>query len=492
MTYLWNFDIIFFMKKRILFSIFSVFCFLFFSCGESGYSLVLWNNPEAGISEGDIVKVFVKSNISHTYIIAIPSSKNKIEIPLWQISEPKKKSDIIKLSEFYSEYEHTYASVKLDGLPVRSEPVNTAKQVYRLRKNEIIRVLYEGEGQIPTNGKGNLPGKWLKVLMEGGTSGWCFSYNLELFERQGNNLLVSGTKQEEVFEEDEVLSAILLENWVPEYFGDMIKTGRYNLSLFSPDYGFSFGTFPVLEQKESNEDFSIPEEENGSFEKPDFKKSLAGKGFMEILNSMETKVLSLKTPDFNKSWKYSGIKKAADGSYTFDSNSVTVFPRGRKNITVQFTDSDGKTKSENFIAVSENIALLAEDEIERRQEELVGIARHGPVFHSSNYGTIIFNSENSVTWKNYQLLVPALVSKSALGSVTVSVEYYLSNQLKGDYDGILTFHFIGMEKPVNFLYKMDAGGLRLEDAAKAEIKGNLVLSRGTSPLVMYFSKMSSN
>ena len=34
----------------------------------------------------------------------------------------------------------------------------------------------------------------------------------------------------------------------------------------------------------------------------------------------------------------------------------------------------------------------------------------------------------------------------------------------------------------------DAGGLRLEDAKKADVKDNLVTDRASSPLVMYFSK----
>ncbi len=45
-----------------------------------------------------------------------------------------------------------------------------------------------------------------------------------------------------------------------------------------------------------------------------------------------------------------------------------------------------------------------------------------------------------------------------------------------------------MEKPVNFFYKKDGGGLRLEDAAKATVRGNLVTARASSPLVMYFSR----
>src|SRR5574344_916762 len=167
------------MNKKIVFLLSGLLSLILFTgCGKLGYSLVLWNNPEVGVHEGQIVKVYVKSNISHSYIIMGLENTHKVEIPLWQISEPQSKSKTEKLAARYSNYEHTYANVKLDGLPIRSGTENGSKQVYRLRKNEVIRVLYQGKGVKPTNGHGELPGEWLRVLTETGTEGWCYSYNL--------------------------------------------------------------------------------------------------------------------------------------------------------------------------------------------------------------------------------------------------------------------------------------------------------------------------
>ena len=69
----------------------------------------------------------------------------------------------------YADNAATYASVKLDGLPCRAEPVNTAKQVYRLRKGEVIKILYKGEGQKPMAGKTALEGDWYRILTDDGT-----------------------------------------------------------------------------------------------------------------------------------------------------------------------------------------------------------------------------------------------------------------------------------------------------------------------------------
>ena len=146
-----------------------------------GYSVVLWNIPEQQIQSGQVVPVYIKSNISHIYVIGTASGE-KIEVPVWQLTEPVKKHKVKAIAAKYAENAAVYASVKLDGLPCRAEPVNTAKQVYRLRKGEIIKILFKGQGQAPMAGKAPLEGDWYKILTEDGTTGWCFSYNLNLYK----------------------------------------------------------------------------------------------------------------------------------------------------------------------------------------------------------------------------------------------------------------------------------------------------------------------
>ena len=156
---------------------------IFSSCsGIIGYGVLLWNVGEKEIPDGTVVPVYLKSNISKVYVIGVPETKEKIEVPLWKLSVPESKSKALKRAQKYSEYKGKYAFCVLDGLPIRAEQVNTSKQVYRLRKNEVIRTLYKGKGVSPTNGGVPLPGEWLHVITDNGTEGWCFSYNLRLFE----------------------------------------------------------------------------------------------------------------------------------------------------------------------------------------------------------------------------------------------------------------------------------------------------------------------
>ena len=139
------------MKNRFFLFAFSLFMLIFSSCsGIIGYGVLLWNVGEKEIPDGTVVPVYLKSNISKVYVIGVPETKEKIEVPLWKLSAPESKSKALKRAQKYSEYKGKYAFCILDGLPIRAEKVNTSKQVYRLRKNEVIRTLYKGKGLLTT------------------------------------------------------------------------------------------------------------------------------------------------------------------------------------------------------------------------------------------------------------------------------------------------------------------------------------------------------
>ena len=451
------------MCKRILILISLLLSGVFCSCTKTlGYSVLLWSNPEHELSDGTLLKVHIKSNISQVYVVSIPGSKENFEIPLWQATEPESKGKAIKQQKRFSEFEHTYASVKLDGLPIRADAVNTSKQVYRLREGEIIRCLYRGAGAAVTNGKGNMEGEWLRVLTETGTYGWCFSHNLELFQAESfdvQNAKEAVVKMDDLKGESKggdraIIQSLVSKRWYPESFQNMIKVGRIDVNRMNPSYGFSFG-------------ISVDENADSAF---------AG-----------TAVLN--TESAGGSWTYTDIVKKAEKEYEFSGTNLKMSIRGANSDTMILQYSEkGRPKQETLVALSENIEKLIENELTRRQSELKRIAQAGPVFKSSNYGTIKFNNENSVTWSNYKLLQPSIISNQALGSVTVTLDYFIPNSLKSSYDGVITMHFTGMEDGVNFLYKLTDTGLRLEDASKAPVKDGVVTARSSSPMILFFEK----
>lgn len=436
---------------------------VFSSCGKNlGYSVLLWSNSEHEIADGTLLKVHIKSNISQVYVVSIPGSKEKFEIPIWQATEPESKSKALKQQKRFSEFEHTYATVKLDGLPVRADAINTSKQVYRLREGEIIRCLYRGSGAAVTNGKGNMEGEWLRVLTETGTFGWCFSHNLAIFKAEGFDVASANEKSSikmddlkgTVNGDTAIIRSLIEKRWYPESFASMIKVGRIDVNRMNPSFGFTFG---------------INIEENS--------------------DSVFAGTAVLNTENAGGNWTYTDITKKAEKEYEFKGANLKMSIRGAGSDTMILQYSEkGRPKQETLVALTEDIESLIEKELARRQTELKRIASAGPVFKSSNYGTIKFNNENSVTWSNYKLLQPSIISSKALGSVTVTLDYFIANSLKSSYDGVITMHFTGMEDGVNFLYKLTDTGLRLEDASKAPVKDGVVTARSASPMILFFEK----
>ncbi|MDR2103355.1 MAG: SH3 domain-containing protein, partial [Treponema sp.] len=83
----------------------------------------------------------------------------------------------------------TYAETLQDGLPIREEPDNGARRVYRLKIGQIIKILAKVPGNPAISTTGDpLPGDWYQVLTEDGSTGYCFSYRLRLFEHTGGPL----------------------------------------------------------------------------------------------------------------------------------------------------------------------------------------------------------------------------------------------------------------------------------------------------------------
>lgn len=435
--------------KRILFFLFILSSFFLISCKDKviGYSVVLWNNPEQEIKSGDVLPVYIKSNISHVYIagknLNLKENEQKIEIPLWQLTEPVKKSKLSAIKEKYQENARTYANVKTDGLPCRAEPVNTAKQVYRLRKGEIIKILYKGNGQSPMTGGKPLPGEWYKILTDNGTTGWCFSYNLDLFETDDNGNRIGGNDFVDEVQEDEIYKLIVSNVWYPEEFRSLIDLEDIDLSKIHPSYRFTI------------------DEEN--------------------------KKVSLNTQKIHESWIYDGYSKIDDREYELKNISIKIIYRKADYIVVRYTDETGKPQDLNFVTIKEDLNEIISKEKQRRSEELMNLWYKGP-YSSQSYGKLSFTEDNLFKWTGFKLLVPSVIPAGSKNNGSAQIKYSVSKTLKKDYDGIVTFTFEGSSQEINFLYKMDDGGLKLEDTIGASFKGNQITSRGVSPVIIFFKR----
>lgn len=431
--------------KRLFYSLIIISSLFLISCSDKimGYSVLLWNIPEQEMQAGQVLPVYIKSNISHVYVVSNAAGE-KFEIPLWQLTEPVKKSKVNALVEKYSENAHTYASVKLDGLPCRAEPVNTAKQVYRLRKGEIIKILYKGNGAKPMAGKNALEGDWYRILTDDGTLGWCFSYNLNLYETDASGARIGGQEIVEEEEEDKAYVQICQNVWYPEYFRSMIDSKDIDISKLHPSYKFSIDT--------------------------------------------ENNKVTLNTLSIHENWNYEGYTKTDDREYTLKNIPIKIIYKTSAFIVLRYTDTSGKPQDLNFVTVAEDISEIIAKEKERRNQEYMQIWSHGPIYTSSSYGKLTFNEDSVIQWTGFKLLVPNVIPVGSKNTGSAVVKYSLTKSLKANYDGVVTFKFDNSSDEVNFLYKLEGDSLRLEDTIGASKNGTQITSRGTSPVIIFFKK----
>ena len=434
--------------KRYFYALTILLSFLLVSCSDKimGYSVVLWTIPEYQIESGQVVPVYIRSNISHVYVIGTESGE-KIEVPLWQLTDPVKKGKVSGVAQKYAEFANSYASVKLNGLPSRAEPVNTAKQVYRLRKGEIVKILYKGEGTAPMTGGKPLPGEWFKILMNDGTQGWCFSYNLALFQMDKNGEQIGGEVVETSEEVDTRFDELIKNSWYPDYYSTLISSGNIDLSRLSANYKF------VID--------------------------------------LENEKVSLNMNKIHESWKYEGYTKTNDNEFTLTNVPIIVFYKRADYIVIRYTDESGKPQDINLVAISEDLSEIIAQEKERRNQVYMQLVQMSPELSSSNYGTLELKEDGTFKWSKYKLLVPSVIPAGVKNAGTATIKYTLSKPLQANYDGVITFNFDssnGTTEEVNFLYKIEESGLRLEDTNGASFKGNQITSRGSSPTIVYLTK----
>ena len=418
--------------------------FALISCSRYvGYGVVNWSDAELGLSAGDVVPVVIRSNISRLYVIDIPSGgeSSRAELPLWQLSLYSSRKDAQRAAEEGREFNYIYASAKTDGLPVREAPDNTARQVYRLRGSEMLKVTGRGEGS-PVIGRDGSPleGEWFQVMTADGTRGWCFSYNLEVFDERDGAPVQSVAASS--LEDDATLQYILGRAWYPSHYAAMLEANAVDISRVNPAWGF----FPGRDSR-----IARVEDEEGAI-----------------------------------SFPYTGISAATGGAYRFEGTSLAVELRENGTLAVQFTNNLGTPSVRYFVALDATPAEIIQSETERRQAQIARIADAGPRFVSGNYGVFQLSADGSFLWSGYSLLVPAVIPDGAGLQGRAEIRCFLSRQLASSHDGALSLQFEGQRGWINFLYSLSGGGLRLEPVSLSNILENTVLSRDISPTVIFF------
>jgi hypothetical protein len=415
--------------------------------GRLGWGILLWSSEEPEILSGTVLPVYIRSNIDRVWVVGIPAvyrsgkdglDKYEVPLPHFELVGSRKKAEARALA--MGEYTRTYAENLQDHLPIRDNPDNSARQVYRLKTGEIIKVLTQVQGNAAVGVTGDpLPGEWYRVMTEDGTTGYCFSYRLKLFEHTGGPLVVQ--KEEQGTLEDPDLDRLLTRTWSPEIYGSMVNSRRIDLGELSRHWGF----FP----------------------------------------GQDTGIAHVSLPNLDETFSYSAIRPAGSRTWRFEGTSLQMSLRSDTTLAVQFTEPGGALQSLIFVALASEVDDLIMQENSRREELFRAMFEQGPVFTSNNYGTLALNEDGSFSWTGNRLLIPLVIPATAQQNGSVAMDLYLAPALQQRYEGAFSLYFDGTFAPVRFMYLFDTQGLRIEYAPDTSMDGNMVARRASSPTVIY-------
>ena len=438
--------------SRYIFLLILLMTLLLSSCTRRlGYGILLWSAEDPPVPSGTVLPVYIRSNIDQVWVVGIPkefrnveSRVDKFEVPLPNLELAGSRRRAIARAEDFASYAVVYAETLQDGLPIRERPDNSARRVYRLRQGEIIKILYSVEGIVAVGATGDpLPGQWYRVLTEDGTSGFCFSYRLRMFDHTEGPLVAVRSEVQQ--EEDPVLDRILSRTWSPESYGTMLNNRRINLTEFSHAWHFDPGA--------------------------------------------DTGTARIFTGDLDITFSYTRIRATGTQAWRFEGTSLQMSLRSENTLAVQFTEPNGIFRTLLFVALPSTVDDIILQETARREGQFRAIFEHGPAFVSNNYGTISFMESGRFTWTGNTLLVPQVIPASVLGRGTADMRLYLAASLNDRYDGAFTLHFDGIGNAgarVDFLYNLETQGLRIEHAPQTSMDGITVARRASSPLVIFF------
>jgi len=419
-----------------------------------GWGVLLWSIEEPPIPSGTVMPVYVQSNINKVWVVGMPEGwhggkgePDKIEVPFsrFEMVGSKKKANL--RAQAFSGFALSYAENLQDGLPIRDNPDNNARRVYRMRLGEIIKILSVEEGSPAIGSTGEpLPGEWYKVLTEDGSTGFCFSYRLRLFEHTGGEFVVSGPVVSEK-PADPVLDDLLSKTWSPESYLNMVNAQKINLEDMYKHWRFDPG--------------------------------------------QDTGLARIYVSGVDNSYAYTSIRPDGTRRWRFEGTNLSMQLRAETTLAVQFPEGGGSTRTLLFVSLPVSVDDLIMQETARRERLYNEIYNQGPIFTSNNFGTITFNEPSHTgvgrfSWRNFDLLVPRFIPKDIEGEGIILIDLFLNNSLEDFFDGAFTMRFENGAATLRCMYSVDDEGFRIEIVPESSIEEVTIVRRGDAPMVMYF------
>ena len=148
-----------------------------------GYGLVLWADEKSRFWTGAIVQIMKESQIQKAYLVRFGASRELKEIPFWRVRLYPTVEEAEKGARSYAENTFLYGYSEKDGLPIRDEPIQEARRIYKLRDGQLVKILSKGKEKVEI---ANYEEDWYEVLTGDGFEGFCFGVFLNIFSTQGD------------------------------------------------------------------------------------------------------------------------------------------------------------------------------------------------------------------------------------------------------------------------------------------------------------------
>jgi hypothetical protein len=408
------------------------------SCGGPGnFGVVLWAPPGGALVNGDQVSVVRLSEESGQATVRRKGVKGTVELEAWRLRLASSRDQLRAEAEAYAPYLSSYAYAQRDGLPLREDPEQESRRVYKLREGQVVKVLSRGGEQVQI---GSYQDYWYRVLTDDGYEGWSFGYFLPVFESSGDPLAEAAVLKAK----DPLLEALQATAWRPEFFQEMVDSGRLDLERFSPETGF--------------------------FLDPSRKQAL------------------LSLPGFRQTWDYREITNVGPSRYVISGPELRVVMSGPDRMVLTYPRKE-QQMAQVFINFTGDLDELIEAEKSRRQALFQEFQRRGPVLTSNAYGRIRLSEGMRFHWDGFGRLADEAFLRPVAGDGVVDFPYHLSKELADGFDGVITFRFAeyGASQGTSFVYKFDGPGARLVFLRAQAIRDTEAVSLEASPLVIYFT-----
>ncbi len=404
------------------------------SCGTRviGYGVVLWSGGlTAGNTEnGALIPLYGESDLRDTYAL---TQDRKLEIDKWRIDFFRKKEDAQRARNRYEPYINVYAASTANGVRIISDTGKNADMLYRMRKDEVVKIIAREEEEQLVDGK---TGYWYEVVTANGTRGFSFSHYLTVFTQDD---LVSDTDDQSRLNNFE---SMLDYSFYPEYYQVMLEKERILLSRINPDYGF------FVNRKKKN--------------------------------------IDIRGEDGNYRFSYSSITETDYGDFLFNDSPVKVAMISPARIQVTYATSRGN-KIAKYVRLEKSIDAIRAMEVNRQEAAYLSLIGGGSQLRSAAYGSLSFLSDRGFRWTDFNRLVPRYIPADFDGTGRVDLAWFLPASLAHLFGGVLALELGEGIPPLHFLYSLTKEGLQLELVTNVNKEERIIKSRSATPLILFFS-----